>query len=56
EPFFTTKGDRGSGFGLAICKRIIEDNHLGEISVKSEYKMYTAFFIKLEKLLKENIR
>lgn len=49
EPFFTTKGDRGSGFGLAICKKIIEDNHFGKISVKSEYRVRSTFFIKLER-------
>jgi signal transduction histidine kinase len=56
EPFFTKKGDKGSGFGLSICKRIIEDNHFGEISVKSEYNKYTTIFIKLEQInLEHNI-
>lgn len=50
EPFFTTKGDRGSGFGLTICKRIIRDNHGGQIWIKSEFDMYgdyTVIFLKL---------
>ena len=49
EPSFTTKGEKGSGFGLAICKRIVEDNHCGQIRVESIYQEYTIFFIKLKK-------
>jgi signal transduction histidine kinase len=49
EPLFTTKGLDGSGYGLPICKRIIEDNHYGKISVKSKNNEYTIFFIKLPK-------
>jgi signal transduction histidine kinase/signal transduction protein with GAF and PtsI domain len=47
EPLFTTKGSEGSGFGLFICKRIIEDNHSGRISVESKFNEYTTIFIKL---------
>ncbi len=47
EPLFTTKGIEGSGFGLAICKRIIEDNHLGRIRVNSNIGQSTTFIIKL---------
>jgi ligand-binding sensor domain-containing protein/signal transduction histidine kinase len=49
KPSFTTKEDKGSGFGLAICKRIVEDNHGGKIRVESKYYKYTTFFIMLEK-------
>jgi signal transduction histidine kinase len=34
DPFYTTK-DYGTGIGLTLCKRIIE-NHRGSISVKSD--------------------
>ncbi|MGB9664633.1 MAG: ATP-binding protein [Ignavibacteria bacterium] len=45
EPFFTTKSS-GTGLGLDICKKIIE-NHNGEIWFESESNKGTTFFIKL---------
>jgi signal transduction histidine kinase len=44
-PLFTTKA-QGMGFGLAICKRIIEA-HRGTITVKTEVNKGTTFTITL---------
>ena len=44
EPFFTTKGESGTGLGLEICKRIIE-GHNGRISCQSEAGKGTTFTI-----------
>jgi signal transduction histidine kinase len=44
-PLFTTKA-QGMGFGLAICKRIIEA-HEGTITVKSELNKGTTFTVTL---------
>ena len=46
QPFFTTKGEYGTGLGLDICKRIIE-GHSGRISCQSEYGVGTTFTIEL---------
>jgi len=46
EPFFSTKGQRGTGLGLAVIWGII-DNHDGIISVESEISKGTTFSIKL---------
>lgn len=35
EPFFTTRGDRGSGLGVGICMRIVEE-HGGRLTYTSE--------------------
>lgn len=45
EPFFTTKSS-GTGLGLDICKKIIE-NHNGKIWFESQMDKGTTFFIKL---------
>ncbi|MDD5773303.1 MAG: ATP-binding protein [bacterium] len=45
EPFFSTK-ENGSGLGLSIAQRIIEE-HGGSITVKSIWEKGTNFFIKI---------
>lgn len=35
NPFYTTKGNKGTGLGLPICKEIIEAEHLGEFSLSN---------------------
>jgi two-component system, sporulation sensor kinase E len=43
KPLFTTK-PRGMGFGLAICKRIMEC-HGGEVTVESQVGEGTSFIV-----------
>ncbi|WP_223067960.1 ATP-binding protein [Paenibacillus caui] len=45
DPFFTTKED-GTGLGLSLCQKIIED-HQGAIGVESEIGAGTTFTIRL---------
>jgi len=45
--FFTTKGDRGLGFGLAIAKRLVEEGHGGTVKVKSQWGYWTEFEVQL---------
>ena len=46
EPFYTTKGERGTGLGLSASHGIIE-NHSGEINVISEPGKGTRFEVSL---------
>jgi signal transduction histidine kinase len=46
DVFFTTKGDEGTGLGLAVTKKIIEE-HGGRIEVQSTPGQGTVFSIKL---------
>jgi signal transduction histidine kinase len=44
--FFSTKGSEGTGIGLMITKKIV-DEHNGVIEVKSKEGAGSGFFIKL---------
>jgi len=46
EPFATTKGQKGTGLGLAVSWGII-DNHNGTIRVESEVDVGTTFIVRL---------
>jgi len=48
-PFFTTKvsSRKGTGLGLYVIKKIIEDNHQGEVFISSENKIGTLFVVRL---------
>ena len=46
ELFHSTKGNRGTGLGLAVAKKIVEE-HEGSISVKSSPGEGTTFTVRL---------
>ncbi|OYT72998.1 MAG: hypothetical protein CFK52_03025 [Chloracidobacterium sp. CP2_5A] len=46
EPFFTTKGEHGTGLGLEICRRIVEAHH-GRLMCSSQVGVGTRFTILL---------
>ena len=46
ELFHSTKGNRGTGLGLAVAKKIV-DEHEGTITVKSTVGEGTTFTIRL---------
>jgi len=46
EPFATTKGQKGTGLGLAVTWGIV-DNHNGTITVESEVDVGTSFIVRI---------
>jgi signal transduction histidine kinase len=46
EPFFSTRGDRGSGLGVGICMRIVEE-HGGSLRFESQVGRGTRAFVRL---------
>lgn len=48
DPLYTKGKENGTGFGLYICKRIIE-GHSGSITVESEKGIGTKFVIQIKK-------
>jgi two-component system NtrC family sensor kinase len=48
DPFFTTKEvGKGTGQGLAMARKVVVDEHHGELSVESQVGKGTTFFIRL---------
>lgn len=45
DPFYTTK-EEGTGLGLSLCQKVVED-HKGTLSVQSEVGSGTTFTVKL---------
>lgn len=54
-PFFTSKSSykSGTGIGMYVVQRIIEENHRGKIWFETEYMKGTTFFIRLPKKTKQ---
>ena len=46
EPFFTTKGSSGTGLGLALVRKVVEE-HKGSVKVRSQLGHGTAFHISI---------
>lgn len=48
-PFFTTKisSRKGTGLGLYVIQKIVEENHKGKVSISSEYMTGTLVSIRL---------
>ncbi len=55
DPFFSTKGEGGTGLGLSVSYGIIK-NHKGEIRVESKVGTGTTFTIELPAYRREDIK
>lgn len=55
DPFFSTKGEGGTGLGLSVSYGIIK-NHKGEIRVESKVGVGTTFTVELPRRYDEEIR
>ncbi len=53
DPFFSTKGDQGTGLGLSVSYGIIR-NHKGEIRVESKVGVGTTFTIELPAFIEKS--
>jgi two-component system NtrC family sensor kinase len=53
-PFFTTKGSHGTGLGLAMCRKAIEDMG-GTITVESAVNVGTTFTIRIPRSAEETV-
>ncbi|MCX7727422.1 MAG: ATP-binding protein, partial [Chitinispirillaceae bacterium] len=49
QPFFTTKGEKGTGMGLTMVNNIVTE-HGGTLNIESEYKKGTTFVITFKKV------
>jgi signal transduction histidine kinase len=54
-PFFSAKGEKGTGLGLFIATKIIEQ-HAGHISVKSTLGKGTRFRIRIPKIMTKTVK
>jgi len=54
-PFFSSKGDKGTGLGLFISNKVVEQ-HGGEINVKSAPAQGSHFTVRIPKILPESVK
>jgi signal transduction histidine kinase len=54
-PFFSAKGEKGTGLGLFIADKIVKQ-HGGHISVNSAIGKGTRFKIKIPKIMHQSVK